>query len=478
MSTIASGVLGPLQGQAPSKGKAGHGNAGTSEKGDFALTIASLNAKDGEGERKGGRVSISGGAQGEDKAQHASDTRASAAHRDLPSLAASLRKTGAAADGGGNASFDEKLASLADAAERPDRKARAEGRESAKAAALKAGADEPDAKGEAAADASAPGETDVGNLLELLAAPVALPGAVAHGAVANAAAVRGAASGAVQDTKAQGGRASAKADLPGDGATGAKASDLLDAADAGDVPQSETDKLFRLVRADGKGRDLDMSISGAGDRASLRDANPIGPKGETVTVVDARRYIGLAQTGNAAAVTSAITQDPEWTASLSATGGLTHAEAAATGKVVNTLKIQMNPIELGLVTATLRLHGDDLVVSLQVETGEAYRQLRDDQDAIVRALRGQGFSVDQVTVQLAPADRGAGTQQGDGQSQQSQQQFSNQPQAREGGNGREQRGGEGAGTSGREGRSHEGNTSDTASGLSGSQSVRSGGVYL
>ncbi|WLR93140.1 flagellar hook-length control protein FliK [Shinella zoogloeoides] len=474
MSTIASGVLGPLQGQAPSKGKAGHGNAGTSEKGDFALTIASLNAKGGEGERKGGRVSISGGAESEEKAEHASDTRASAAHRDLPSLAASLRKTGAAADGDGSASFDEKLASLADAAERPDRKARAEGRESAKAAVLKAGTDEPDAKGEAAADASAPGETDVGNLLELLAAPVVVP----HGAVANAAAARVAASGAVQDTKAQGGRASAKADLPGDGATGMKASDLLDAADAGDVPQSDTDKLFRLVRADGKGRDLDMSISGAGDRASLRDANPIGPKGETVTVVDARRYIALAQTGNAAAVTSAITQDPEWTASLSATGGLTHAEAAATGKVVNTLKIQMNPIELGLVTATLRLHGDDLVVSLQVETGEAYRQLRDDQDAIVRALRGQGFSVDQITVQLAPADRGAGTQQGDGQSQQSQQQFSNQPQAREGGNGREQRGGEGAGTFGREGRSHEGNTSDTASGLSGSQSVRSGGVYL
>ena len=40
--------------------------------------------------------------------------------------------------------------------------------------------------------------------------------------------------------------------------------------------------------------------------------------------------------------------------------------------------------------AVLRLHGDELVVSLQVETGEAYRQLADDQDAIVRALRGHG----------------------------------------------------------------------------------------
>jgi chemotaxis protein MotD len=220
-----------------------------------------------------------------------------------------------------------------------------------------------------------------------------------------------------------------------------------------------------------------MSLSDKGDRATFRDATPTGPKGETVTVVDARRYIGLAQAGNAAAVTTAISQDPQWAASLSATGGLSHSEAAATGKVVNTLKIQMHPIELGLVTATLRLHGDDLVVSLQVETGEAYRQLTDDQDAIVRALRGQGFAVDQVNVQLAPADRSSNAQQGDSQSQQ-QQQFSNQPQAREGGNGRQGGNGEGAGNFSHEGASHEGTTSDNAPGLAGGQPQRSGGVYL
>ena len=127
-----------------------------------------------------------------------------------------------------------------------------------------------------------------------------------------------------------------------------------------------------------------MALSLSPQRLAGRPA----ARGETVTVVDARRYIGLAQTGNAAAVTGAITQDPEWAASLSATGGLAPSEAAATGKVVNTLKIQMHPIELGLVTATLRLHGEELVVSLQVETGEAYRQLLDDKDTIVRALRG------------------------------------------------------------------------------------------
>lgn len=451
MSTIGSGVLGVVQGEAPSKGKAGHGKAGEpSEQGDFSLTIASLQSRDGEGGHRAGRLSISGG--GEHEGEQTGSARTKAGHRDVNSLAEALREASADAPG------EDKAAKLA---ARSGRAVHAEGRD---------GAGTVTGKGEGEADPKAPatGETDVGNLLHLLAAPnAAMPHAGVNGTAA-------AAFGAAQDGKSQPlGKASAKADMQTD-KSGAKAdaAHLVD-GDEGDVPQSDTDKLFRLIRADGKGRDLDVSLGN--DRASFRDANPAGPKGETVTVVDSRRYIGLAQAGNAAAVTSAITQDPDWTASLSATGSLTHSEAAATGKVVNTLKIQMNPIELGLVTATLRLHGDELVVSLQVETGEAYRQLTDDQDAIVRALRGQGFAVDQVSVQLAPADRSANTQ-GDGQ--QGQQQFSSQPQAREGGNGREQRGDEGAGTFAGEGRSHEGNMSETASGLAGGQSVRSGGVYL
>jgi len=69
---------------------------------------------------------------------------------------------------------------------------------------------------------------------------------------------------------------------------------------------------------------------------------------------------------------------------------------------VNTLKIQMHPIDLGLVTATLRLSGEELTVDLRVETGAAYRQLKEDQSRIVDALKSQGFNVDQVTVVMAP----------------------------------------------------------------------------
>ncbi|MGJ7040815.1 chemotaxis protein MotD [Shinella sp. BE166] len=476
MSTIGSGVLGVVQGHAPTKGKAAHGlSAGASEEGGFASAVASISGREGEAGRKGARLSLSIGA-GEPEGDKTDETRVKLGRRDGTALNEALRnKAGADVPEEDAVPFEEKAAALLEAAGRHGRKTQGEGRNTDKVATRKT--DEPAADAaEATTDTAeaASANTDVGNLLEMLAAP----NAVSH-AVTNGAAVKAGIAGAVQDVKTQtGGKGQAKADARADAtAVKADATAAVDGADAGEVPQSDTDQLFRLIRADGKGRDLDMKLSDAGERATFRDANPTGVKGETVTVVDARRYIGLAQTGNAGAVTSAITQDPQWAASLSATGGLSHSEAAATGKVVNTLKIQMHPIELGLVTATLRLHGDALVVSLQVETGEAYRQLTDDQDAIVRALRGQGFAVDQVTVQLSPADKSANAQQGDSQNQQQQQQFSN-PQAREGGNGRQGGGEQQARNFAREGMSHEGNTSENAPGLAGGQPQRTGGVYL
>jgi chemotaxis protein MotD len=331
---------------------------------------------------------------------------------------------------------------------------------------------------EAGAAPDAGSTVDVGNLLALLAAPNAAAQVMTNGqAIAAAAAAGGQTGGEQPDGKAVD-LIDTHADVSSALADDAAHADAAAVDMAAVKSESDADQLFRLIRADGKGRDVDMSISADGERAAVRDANPTGPKGETVTVVDARRYIGLASTGNSAAVTTALTQDPSWAASLSSTGGLRPAHEAMTGKVVNTLKIQMHPIELGLVTATLRLHGDELTVSLQVQTAEAYRQLSDDQDAMVKALRDQGFAVDQVSVQLTPADRNADPQQGDGQSQQQQPQFSSQPQAREGGNGRQGGEGQAARNFAREEASHEGTKSDNAAGLAGSQSLRSGGVYL
>ncbi|KQS65132.1 hypothetical protein ASG39_07635 [Rhizobium sp. Leaf371] len=205
------------------------------------------------------------------------------------------------------------------------------------------------------------------------------------------------------------------------------------------------DQVFRFARADGKV--VPMSLRPDAERTVSTPANEqASAKADTVTVLDARRYLGIAptlgsslpMTANAQAVAAAITGNGDPTQSLQANTSLPGADGA-TGKVVNTLKIQMHPIDLGLVTATLRLRDDELQIDLRVQTGEAYRQLTDDQDAMIKALRAQGFQVDQVNVIFTPSDSASGND-GSSQPQGNQQQPSQ--------NGRDTQGGLAAGNGG------------------------------
>ncbi len=269
------------------------------------------------------------------------------------------------------------------------------------------------------------------------------------------------------------GRARAQSTHLGDAARGATASAMAPDASADasvaadDVASSDADQVFRLVRSDGRARPVEIAIGGNGDVAVKEQGTPAA-KIEAVTVLDSRRYLGLAPSSNGAAVTSAIAHDPALASALTAV-----QDDKTTGKVVNTLKIQLNPIDLGTVTATLRLQGEALTVDLKVETGKAYRNLSDDQDAIVKALRGHGFAVDQVSVQLTfSSDRSGSTGQGDPQAQ-----FTGQQQAREGGG--QQQGGHARQTDTKafnEGTSYDYGQADGSSGAN--QSRGSGGVYL
>jgi chemotaxis protein MotD len=188
-----------------------------------------------------------------------------------------------------------------------------------------------------------------------------------------------------------------------------------------DATQAGSDQLFRFARAGGKGQVLSMNVASDEDKAAA--ASMTNAKTETVTVVEARRYLGLAPTSNASAITSQIASNPEWVNALQqSTTASAPLTEASTGKVLNTLKIQMHPIDLGTVTATLRLKDDELQVELKVETGDAFRQLRDDQDAMVKALRAQGFAVDQISVVFNSSDSSSGNNpQQQAQSQTGQQ---------------------------------------------------------
>ena len=175
----------------------------------------------------------------------------------------------------------------------------------------------------------------------------------------------------------------------------------------------QPDRTFRLARPEARTSALSMRGGDAAKAAGSTET--ASARMDTVTVLDARRYLGIAPTAggtmsmspNAQAVASTIAASGNPAQALDANSSLSMAAGGATGKVVNTLKIQMHPIDLGLVTATLRLRGEELQIDLRVHTGEAYRQLSDDQDAMVKALQAQGFQVDQVNVIYAASD-GAG----------------------------------------------------------------------
>lgn len=191
----------------------------------------------------------------------------------------------------------------------------------------------------------------------------------------------------------------------------------VDGSSEGD--SSDSGRTFRFSGA--RGRSMDMTVStGTDDKAEFKVGASSNGAAENIAVLDSRRYIGLAPGSNGSSLTSAISGNPEWSSAMQPGSELSNAAAASsTGRVVNTLKLQMHPIDLGAVTATLRLTGDELSVHLTVQTGAAYRQLTEDGNSILDALKAQGFAVDQVTVSLAPvatSDTGNSATGGQGQS--------------------------------------------------------------
>lgn len=205
--------------------------------------------------------------------------------------------------------------------------------------------------------------------------------------------------------------------------------------EAASVPEPDADRTFRFARPDGKGQSLTMRVSESGEAAAFEAGAAPADGAQTVAVLDARRYLAPVSTANTTSITAALAGDGEWVQAMQPAAELANAAAAAGGgKVVHTLKIQMTPVELGSVTANLRLRGDELTVHLTVENHAALRQLNDDQSDILKALRAQGLTVDHVHVSMAPAAERAG---GDGS-----QGTSQWPQ---GGQQAQQGGGQGAG---------------------------------
>ncbi|MEB2848427.1 hypothetical protein GAO09_18770 [Rhizobiales bacterium RZME27] len=218
----------------------------------------------------------------------------------------------------------------------------------------------------------------------------------------------------------------------------ARKSDALDmSADSDSALVDE--RTFRL--SSGRGQSLDMTI-GTDEQGKVGFEAKAGGNGaaESVTVLDSRRFLGFGQSANGTALTAAMSDDKTWAAAMTSGASLGDPMASSTGNVVNTLKLQLNPHDLGSVTATLRLTGETLNVHLTVENHAAYRQLSDDSSGMIEALRSQGFAVDQVTISVASTTQSDTSSQQQGQqSGQSAQQQAAANEGRQGNNaGREQ----------------------------------------
>lgn len=112
---------------------------------------------------------------------------------------------------------------------------------------------------------------------------------------------------------------------------------------------------------------------------------------------------GPTQTGRTIAdLAAALSSDDGWKAALEGAAAARLDAASPPPSPVRDLRIQLNPAELGTVDARLRIVGEQLSVEIRVESGEAFRRLSSEKDAILTALRGLGFAVDDVSIQQQP----------------------------------------------------------------------------
>lgn len=102
---------------------------------------------------------------------------------------------------------------------------------------------------------------------------------------------------------------------------------------------------------------------------------------------------------NATAIVAAISTDPTLRPGVETLAQTLMRMTSANGGPVQTLKVQLNPVELGVVTAEMRFAGEQLSVELQVDNPDAYQRLMLDKDTIAKSLRALGFDVDTVSVQ-------------------------------------------------------------------------------
>lgn len=98
-------------------------------------------------------------------------------------------------------------------------------------------------------------------------------------------------------------------------------------------------------------------------------------------------------------VVAAIREESQQVARAAAAAMEAQDFSTSRSRPLHSIQIQLQPNDLGRVTARMTMEGNHLQVELRVETSQARAQLTSDTDSILKALKASGFEIDRVTIQ-------------------------------------------------------------------------------
>ena len=179
------------------------------------------------------------------------------------------------------------------------------------------------------------------------------------------------------------------------------------ADDSGLDRGAESDATYRFNSVKGGSiRSMDLTLRGSDGRIDVDAKDTASKITENVTVLDSRRFLGLATPTNSSSIAGLIAGDADWMSAMRPDASLSNAAAqSSTGKVVHTLKLHLTPIDLGSVTMSLRMVGEELAVHMTVENVSALRKLQEDNRSMMEALKAHGITVEQITISVSAADK-------------------------------------------------------------------------
>lgn len=107
----------------------------------------------------------------------------------------------------------------------------------------------------------------------------------------------------------------------------------------------------------------------------------------------------LSQSLPSSQVVNALREETQ-AVSRAAAAAMEAQDAGSTrSRPLHTIQIQLQPHDLGRVTARMTMEGNQLHVELRVETSQARAQLTNDADSILKSLKASGFEIDRVSIQ-------------------------------------------------------------------------------